>query len=48
MDHSSQTAQLAQAMASFGGGSVAEGLSTAALSVADTAQQPLLTTPQHA
>jgi hypothetical protein len=42
------TAQLVQAMAGFGGGSGAgEGLNTAPLS-AETSQQPLLTTPQHA
>src|SRR5262249_54996561 len=42
------TAQLVQAMAGFGGGSGAgESLNTAPLS-ADTSQQPLLTTPQHA
>jgi hypothetical protein len=44
---SSQTAQLVQAMASFGGGDAAESLNTAALG-ADTSQQPFLTTPQHA
>jgi len=42
------TSQLVQAMAGFGGGSGAgEGLNAAPVS-ADTAQQPLLTTPQHA
>jgi len=42
------TAQLVQAMAGFGGGSgAADGLNTAPLS-AETSQQPLLTTPQHA
>jgi probable HAF family extracellular repeat protein len=42
------TAQLVQAMAAFGGGSgAAESLNTAPLS-ADTSQQTLLTTPQHA
>ena len=42
------TAQLVQAMASFGGGGgAAENLNTAPLS-AETSQQPLLTTPQHA
>ena len=42
------TAQLVQAMAGFGGGSgAAESLNTAPLG-ADTSQQPLLTTPQHA
>src|SRR2546430_14603006 len=41
-------AHLVQAMAGFGGGSGAgEGLNTAPLS-AETSQQPLLTTPQHA
>ena len=48
MGDSSQAAQLVQAMASFGGGSgAADGLNTAALG-ADTAPQPLLTTPQPA
>jgi hypothetical protein len=43
------TAQLVQAMAGFGGGSggAGEGLNTAPLG-AETSQQPLLTTPQHA
>ena len=43
------TAQLVQAMAGFGGGSggAGEGLNTAPFS-AETSQQPLLTTPQHA
>src|SRR5262245_51002816 len=42
------TSQLVQAMAGFGGGSgTGESLNTAALG-ADTSQQPLLTTPQHA
>jgi len=46
--NSSQVAQLVQAMAGFGGGSGAgESLNTAPLG-ADTSQQPLLTTPQHA
>ena len=40
------TAQLVQAMAGLGGGA-AESLNTASLS-AETSQQPLLTTPQHA
>jgi hypothetical protein len=40
------TAQLVQAMAGFGGGSGAA-LNTAPLG-AETSQQPLLTTPQHA
>src|SRR5207248_11381295 len=45
---SSQTAQLVQAMAGFGGGSgAAESLNTVALG-GDTSQQPVLTTPQHA
>jgi hypothetical protein len=40
--------QLVQAMAGFGGGSGAgESLNTTPLG-ADTSQQPLLTTPQHA
>jgi hypothetical protein len=42
------TSQLVQAMAGFGGGSgAATGLNTVPLG-ADTSQQPLLTTPQHA
>ena len=42
------TAQLVQAMAGFGGGSgTGESLNTTPLS-AETSQQPLLTTPQHA
>ena len=42
------SSQLVQAMAGFGGGSgTGESLNTAPLS-ADTSQQPLLTTPQHA
>src|SRR3989442_1326070 len=42
------TSQLVQAMAGFGGGSSAfESLSAVALG-AETSQQPLLTTPQHA
>jgi len=46
--NSGSTSQLVQAMAGFGGGSGAgEGLNTAPLG-ADTSQQPLLTTPQHA
>src|SRR5256886_7874391 len=48
MGNSGSTSQLVQAMAGFGGGSgVGEGLNTAPLG-ADTSQQPLLTTPQHA
>jgi len=44
----SSTSQLVQAMAGFGGGSGAgESLNTTPLS-AETSQQPLLTTPQHA
>jgi len=47
MGGSSQAAQLAQAMASFGGGSgAAESLNTIALG-ADASQQTLLTAPQH-
>jgi hypothetical protein len=47
MGDSGQAAQLAQAMAGFGGGSGAtDGVNTGALG-ADTSQQPLLTTPQH-
>jgi hypothetical protein len=42
------TSQLVQAMAGFGGDSgAAEGLNATALG-AETSQQPLLTTPQHA
>ena len=41
------TAQLVQAMAGFGGGSGAAISNTAPLG-AETSQQPLLTTPQHA
>jgi enterochelin esterase-like enzyme len=48
MGDSSQSAQLVQAMAGFGGGTgAAEGLNAAPLS-AETSQQPLLTTSQHA
>jgi hypothetical protein len=48
MGDSSQAAQLVQAMAGFGGGSgAAESLNTVLLG-ADTSQQTLLTTPQHA
>jgi hypothetical protein len=49
MDSSdASTSQLVQAMAGFGGGSGAgESLNAAPLS-ADTSQQPLLATPQHA
>jgi hypothetical protein len=48
MGRSGSTSQLVQAMAGFGGGSGAgENLNTAPLS-AETSQQPLLTTPQHA
>jgi hypothetical protein len=48
MGNSSQAAQLVQAMAGFGGSSgSAESLNTGALG-ADTSQQTLLTTPQHA
>jgi len=44
----SQTSQLVQAMAGFGGGSgAAENLNAARLST-DTSQQMLLSTPQHA
>ena len=42
------TAQLVQGMASFGGGSGAGDGSNTDLPSADTQQQPLLTTPQHA
>jgi hypothetical protein len=48
MGGSSQVSQLVQAMAGFGGGSgAADGLNAVPLG-ADTSQQPLLTTPQHA
>jgi len=48
MGSAGSTSQLVQAMAGFGGGGgAAENLNTAPLS-AETAQQPLLTTPQHA
>jgi hypothetical protein len=43
----SSTAQLVQAMASFGGGSAGDTMSPTPLG-ADTAQQTFLTTPQHA
>jgi hypothetical protein len=47
MGDSSQSAQLVQAMAGFGGGSgAAHGLNAVALG-SDISQQPLLTTPQH-
>src|SRR5262249_8608443 len=45
--NSTRTAQLTQAMAAFGGGSAAESLNAAPFG-AETAQQPLLTAPQHA
>jgi hypothetical protein len=41
------SSQLVQAMAGFGGGGAAETMNTAPLT-AETSQQPLLTTPQHA
>jgi hypothetical protein len=48
MGGASQVGQLVQAMASFGAGSgAADGLNVAPLG-ADTSQQTLLTTPQHA
>jgi hypothetical protein len=48
MGDTSQVAQLAQAMASFGGGgAAAESMNIAALGT-DTSQQPLLAAPQHA
>jgi hypothetical protein len=48
LDNSNQVAQLMQAMAGFTGSSGAgDSLNTAPLS-ADTSQQTLLTTPQHA
>jgi hypothetical protein len=43
----SSTSQLVQAMAGFGGGGAAESLNTVPLD-ADTQQQPILTTSQHA
>jgi hypothetical protein len=46
MGDASEVGQLVQAMASFGGGSAAESLNTAALA-ADTSQQTLLMAPQH-
>jgi hypothetical protein len=46
MDDSVQAAQLAQAMAGFGGGA-ADSSNSVPLG-AETSQQPLLTTPQHA
>src|SRR5262249_6211771 len=46
MGDSSQAVQLVQAMADFGGS--AAGTSNTAPLGSDTAQQPLLTTPQHA
>ncbi len=49
MGDSSQAAQLGQAMAGFGGGSgAAEPLNTPVLGAADTSQQALLATSQHA
>jgi enterochelin esterase-like enzyme len=48
MGSSGSTSQLVQAMAAFGGsGGAAESLNSAPLG-AETSQQPLLTTPQHA
>jgi hypothetical protein len=48
MGGAGQAGQLVQAMASFGAASgAAESLNTVPLG-ADTSQQPLLTTPQHA
>jgi hypothetical protein len=48
MGGSSQVGQLVQAMASFGAGSgAADGLNPITAGT-DTAQQPLLTAPQHA
>jgi hypothetical protein len=41
------TSQLVQAMAGFGGSGAADGLNSGLVN-ADTSQQPLLTTPQHA
>jgi hypothetical protein len=45
---SGSTSQLVQAMAGFGGGSGAAATSNTVPLGADTSQQPLLTTPQHA
>jgi hypothetical protein len=42
------TSQLVQAMAGFGGGSGAAAISNTSPLGAETSQQPLLTTPQHA
>jgi len=48
MRNSGDTSQLVQAMAGFGGGSgAADGLNSGLVN-ADTSQQQLLTTPQHA
>jgi hypothetical protein len=47
MGSSNQVGQLVQAMAGFGSGGAAETMNTGPLS-AETSQQPLLTTPQHA
>ena len=47
MSSSGSTSQLVQAMAGFGGGSAAGTMNTVPLS-AETSQQPLLMTPQHA
>jgi hypothetical protein len=48
MGSSGSTSQLVQAMAGFGrGGGTSESLNTVPLN-AETSQQPLLTTPQHA
>ena len=41
------TSQFVQAMAGFGGGAAADTSNTVPLN-ADTSQQPLVTTPQHA
>jgi hypothetical protein len=46
MGSSGSTSQLVQAMAGFGGGAAA--ISNTAPLGAETSQQPLLTTPQHA
>ena len=48
MGDSTQVSQLVQAMAGFGGGSGAGESSNTAPLGADTSQQTLLTTPQHA
>ena len=48
MGSSDSTSQLVQAIAGFGGGSGAADTSNTVPLGAETSQQPLLTTPQHA